>query len=110
MNKADRYPLVLHILRAVAPDACAEFRFHPSRKWRADFCLPSAKIIIEIDGGLFSGGRHTRGAGAVGDMEKLNAAACLGYRVLRYQPKDCKSKGIAVILDDVTACLAMEYP
>ncbi len=110
MKKIDRYPLVLHILKGLAPDACAEFRFHPTRKWAADFAIPSAKILVEIDGGVWSGGRHTRGAGFLGDCEKLNAAACLGYRVLRYQPKDCKSKGIAVILDDVTACLAMEHP
>jgi hypothetical protein len=62
-------------------------------------------ILIEIDGGIWAGGRHTRGAGFVGDMEKLNAAAILGYRVLRYQPKDCKGSGLAMILADVTAAL-----
>jgi very-short-patch-repair endonuclease len=106
MKKSDRYPLVLHVLRSVALDAVAEFRFHPDRKWRADFAIPSAKILIEIDGGVWSGGRHTRGAGFVGDMEKLNAAAVLGYRVLRFQPKDCKAKGITVIEAQVRERLA----
>jgi len=110
MNKSDRYPLVLHILRGLAPDACAEFRFHPTRKWSADFAIPSAKLLVEIEGAVWTNGRHTRGSGFIGDMAKYNAAACLGYRVLRYQPKDCKSKGIAAIVDDVTACLAMERP
>lgn len=106
MKKSDRYPLMLHVLRRIASDAVAEFRFHPDRKWRADFAIPSAKILIEIDGGVWSGGRHTRGAGFVGDMEKLNAAAVLGYRVLRFQPKDCKAKGITVVEGQVRQCLA----
>lgn len=106
VNKADRYPLVILVLRTISPDAVSEFRFHPSRKWRADFAIPSAKLLVEVDGGVWSGGRHTRGAGFVGDCEKLNAAACLGYRVLRFQPQDCKAKGITVIEAQVRQCLA----
>jgi very-short-patch-repair endonuclease len=43
-------------------------------------------ILIEIDGGSWVAGRHTRGKGFEADMEKLNAAALLGYRVLRFTP------------------------
>jgi len=89
--KSAQYPLVLSILKKLAPDACTEFKFHHTRKWRADFAIPSKMILIEIDGGAFSGGRHTRGMGFVNDIEKLNAAALLGYRVLRFIP-DSKSK------------------
>lgn len=106
MNKADRYPLVIHVLRRLAPDAVSEFKFHPDRRWRADFAIPSAKLLVEVDGGIWSGGRHTRGGGFIGDMEKLNAAACLGYRVLRFQPQDCKAKGITVVEAQVRQCLA----
>ena len=80
------YPLVLPMLKNFAVDACAEFKFHPERKWKADFAIPSRMLLIEIDGGAFSAGRHTRGMGFINDMEKLNAAACLGYRVLRFIP------------------------
>lgn len=106
-SKTERYPLVLPILTSIARDACSEYRFHPDRKWRADFAIPSAKILIEIDGGVWSGGRHTRGAGFLGDMEKLNAAACLGYRVLRFQPKDCKAKSVTMIEAQVRQCMAV---
>lgn len=105
MKKAERYPLVLPLLRRIASDAVAEYRFHPSRMWRADFAIPSAKILIEIDGGVWSGGRHTRGSGFVGDMEKLNAAAVLGYRVLRFQPKDCKPARVTIVEAQVRECL-----
>jgi very-short-patch-repair endonuclease len=41
-----------------------------SRKWRADFCWPDQQIVLEVQGGAFSGGRHTRGAGYQVDLQK----------------------------------------
>jgi very-short-patch-repair endonuclease len=75
-----------------------EYRFHESRKWRADFAIrryqlggiPSL-LLIEVDGGSWVAGRHTRGSGFEKDAEKLNAAAELGYRVLRYTPRMIES-------------------
>jgi len=61
-----------------------EYKFHPKRRWRFDFAFPLIKIAVEIEGGVWSGGRHTRGAGFIKDMEKYNAAVLLGWRVLRY--------------------------
>ena len=63
-----------------------EFRFHPVRRWRFDFVLLplSKKIAIEVEGGVWSRGRHTRGSGYIGDMEKYNVAAVMGWTVLRY--------------------------
>lgn len=72
-----------------------EFRFHPDRKWRADFYLTGTKILIEVEGGIWSGGRHTRGKGYLGDMEKYNAATMMGYQVLRFSTEQVKS-GLAV--------------
>ena len=61
-----------------------EFRFHPERKWRADFYLPEINCLVEIDGGTWRFGRHNRPAGYATDCEKLNAATKLGFRVLRF--------------------------
>lgn len=41
-----------------------------SRPWRADFTWPAHKIVVEVQGGAFGGGRHTRGAGFTTDMQK----------------------------------------
>ena len=41
-----------------------------SRPWRADFCWPAHKIVCEVQGGAFAGGRHTRGAGYQVDLQK----------------------------------------
>ena len=65
-----------------------EHVFFPGRKWRIDFAIVALKIGIEIEGGVWSGGRHTRGNGFVDDMEKYNAAVTLGWVILRFTPQD----------------------
>lgn len=65
-----------------------QFKFHPTRKWTADFAYPKYKILIEIEGGVWISGRHTRGAGFINDCEKYSQAAILGWRVLRYPEKN----------------------
>ena len=72
-----------------------EYQFHPKRKWRADFHLIGKKILVEVEGGIWSGGRHTRGKGYIGDMEKYNAAVMMGYQVIRFSTEQVKS-GLAV--------------
>ncbi len=61
-----------------------EYRFHPDRKWRFDFAYPEKKIAIECEGGVWNRGRHTRGRGFIADCEKYNAAAIMGWKVIRY--------------------------
>lgn len=60
-----------------------EFRFAPERRWRFDFAWPSANVAVEVEGGTWSGGRHTRGAGYAADCEKYNEAAVRGWTVIR---------------------------
>ena len=69
----------------------AEFQFNPERKWRADFYIVGSNILIEVEGGIWSSGRHTRGKGYLGDMEKYNSAQLLGYSVYRYSTEQVKS-------------------
>ena len=40
-----------------------EFSFHPERRWRFDYAWPALKVALEIHGGVFTNGRHTRGKG-----------------------------------------------
>lgn len=69
----------------------AEFQFNPERKWRADFYIVGSNVLIEVEGGIWSSGRHTRGKGCLGDMEKYNSAQLLGYSVYRYSTEQVKS-------------------
>ena len=69
-----------------------EYRFHSTRKWRFDFAIPRYKVAIEIDGGVWTYGRHNRAAGYIADMEKMNAAASLGWIVLKFTPQEQYNK------------------
>lgn len=66
------------------PEPAREFVFAKPRRFRFDFCWPDHKVAVEIDGAIWSGGRHTRGAGFLRDCEKLNLAALSGWVVLRF--------------------------
>ena len=63
-------------------DVILEYKFHPTRKWRNDLFIPSLGIAIEL--GVYSQGRHTRGSGFLGDIEKYNALTMQGFKLLRY--------------------------
>lgn len=63
-----------------------EYRFNLERKWRFDYAIPDHMIAVEVEGGVWTGGRHTRGAGFVADMEKYNSAAALGWTLIRRTP------------------------
>ena len=70
-----------------------EYKFHESRRWRADFMVPyygwdkTTALLIEVEGGAYVQGRHTRGPAFEADCEKYAAAAILGYRVIRVTPR-----------------------
>ena len=81
-----------HIFVLQLPKPVREHRFHPTRRWRFDFAWPDQKIAVEVDGVLPGrGGRHQRMAGFDADTEKTNAAAILGWKVLRFTPRAVNS-------------------
>jgi len=59
-----------------------EIMFHPVRKWRFDYAWTDIKIALEIHGGVFTNGRHTRGKGFTEDKVKMNTAQLLGWIVI----------------------------
>lgn len=62
-----------------------EYQFHPHRRWRFDFAWPDHKIAVEVDGNAWhvkGGGRHNQDK----DLEKLNQATLMGWRVFRFSP------------------------
>lgn len=70
----------------IGVECVREYRFHPVRKWRFDYAIPSRKIALEVEGAVWTQGRHTRPRGFLGDMEKYNAATVMGWRVVRTTP------------------------
>lgn len=88
-NNKDKKYVFRELLEDKAPLALEgmveEYRFHPERKWRADFAWVDIKLIVEQDGGSWMphGGRHASDR----DREKINAATSLGFAVLRFSPE-----------------------
>jgi very-short-patch-repair endonuclease len=86
MSKSPDY---LHLIARVGnlPRYVREYRFAaPERDWRFDYAWPAYKIAVEVEGGVWSHGRHVRGSGFLADMEKYNAAAARGWLALRFTP------------------------
>jgi len=65
------------------PNPEREFRFDLVRRWRFDFAWPDKMVALEVDGGTWSRGAHSRGKGQRRDAEKQNAAHLLGWTVYR---------------------------
>lgn len=88
-STGNRYqPIVSALCRSHGwPEPLAEHRFHPDRKWRFDLAWIDRRLAVEVNGGVFVGGRHSRGAGQIKDYEKLNAAASAGWVVFQIVPK-----------------------
>lgn len=85
MVKSDLEAWLLRDIRAVGlPEPETEFRFHKTRKWRFDICWPDLKIAVEINGAIYTRGRHARGLGLEKDYEKINEAQLLSWRVFQF--------------------------
>ena len=75
-----------------------EFRFHSARKWRFDFAWPDKLIALEVEGAVWTGGRHTRGSGFKKDIDKYNNAGVLGWRVFRTTPEElCMNETVEML-------------
>lgn len=83
------------------PKPVAEYKFHETRKWRFDYAWPEHKIALEVEGGIWTGGRHTRAAGFLKDCEKYNAAAVDGWRVLKTTPNQINTRATMELLTKV---------
>jgi len=78
-----------------------EWKFEVKRRWRFDYAWPERMVALEVEGGVWTGGRHTRGAGFLKDVEKYNRAAVLGWRLLRVTPDKLVSFGTFEMLREI---------
>ena len=83
------------------PAPVREHRFHPVRKFRFDYAWPDAQVALEVEGGVWTGGRHTRGTGFLRDMEKYNHAAVRGWYVVRCTPDTLCTDGTIQMLKEL---------
>lgn len=65
------------------PEPVREYIFNDRRKWRFDFAWPEKLIAVEVEGGIWANGRHTRGKGFENDCRKYGAAMERGWNIYR---------------------------
>jgi len=76
--------LLRQIKAAGLPEPLREYRFANPRMWRFDFAWPSYRLAVECEGGIWTGGRHTRGVGFERDCQKHNQATLSNWRVFHF--------------------------
>ena len=62
-----------------------KFQFLSTKHWRFDFHLIEHRILVEISGGPWSGGRGGKLATKAWSMERYDCAYELGYTVVRIE-------------------------
>lgn len=85
------------------PALVKEHRFNHDRKWRFDYAHLASKVAIELHGGIYSGGRHTRGRGFANDREKMNAAQADGWRVFELATGQIQPQALLQIMAAIDA-------
>jgi hypothetical protein len=60
-----------------------EYKFCNDRKWLIDYYLPELNLAIEVEGGIWTAGRHINPKGFLKDMEKYNAITLHNIKLLR---------------------------
>jgi very-short-patch-repair endonuclease len=92
--------LQLHLRANHCPLPLREYVAIPGRKFRCDLAWPDRKLCVEVDGGEFMRGRHTRGAGMASDCEKHNLLVLAGWHTLRVTGGQVKDgSALAVVIE-----------
>ena len=104
----------LRMYGADLPEPVREFRAVPDRKFRWDFGWPDARLLVEVQGGVYAKGRSAHsGASLARDFEKLNLAARWGYRCLMFGPPDLRGRALTTTVETIRRALGsqeMEMP
>lgn len=78
----DAFAWYLKVSGVATPERQYHFKAPGHRQpYRLDFAWPDRLIAIEVDGGSYSGGRHTRGSGFETDCVRGFEAAIAGWRI-----------------------------
>ena len=89
-SKALEDSLAELIKRFGLPAPVREYQFSPTRKFRWDFAWVDQKLGVEVQGGIWINGGHSRGSGQLRDNEKQAEAAALGWRFFNVASNDIK--------------------
>lgn len=83
LPKPEREYRFAAVLVGLGPGVRLRLAITNLKDWRFDFAWPAQMLAVEIEGGIWMKGRHTRGGGFTDDCRKYNEAMLMGWRVLR---------------------------
>ena len=78
------------------PIPTLQFRAIPSRRFRWDMAWTDHRLLLEVQGGVWTAGKHGRGSGILKDHEKLNLASAHGFRTIQVSATTIRN-GLAVL-------------
>ena len=86
-DKKQLFISLWHIFYPLLPEPTEEYNFDKEigRKHRFDFAWTDCSVAVEVNGnawGVKGGGRH----GQDKDLEKLNLAVAMGWKVYQFSP------------------------
>ena len=82
-----------------------QYAYVPGRKFRADFAWPASRLLVEIQGGVFTGQAHGSVKGVLADIERLNLATLNGWRLLRFTTACADRAEVGETLDVIEKAL-----
>ena len=68
-----------------------KFQFEPTKHWRFDFHIVKLRLLIEIAGGPWSGGRGGKLAMKAWNFDRYDIAEEMGYIFVRLEPHQIES-------------------
>lgn len=80
-----------------------EYPFHPTRKWRFDWYIPSHAIAVEYEGMMTQGANvgHASISGIMRDVEKYNEATAMGILVFRAHAENIRTGTFFKLMESV---------
>lgn len=92
-NKANQVDGFIRLVKSeLGLDVWPEFYFTTERNYRIDYAIPSHRVAIEVQGGIWAKGNsgHSSGKGIRRDMDKANLLAQNGWKLLQVEPWQIK--------------------
>ena len=65
-----------------------EYEYARPRRFRADYAWVEQRLLLEVEGGIYTRQAHGSISGILNDIERSQQAAMHGYRVFKCQPDD----------------------
>lgn len=83
--------LLKKLRRAGLPEGTAQVRGIPGRRFAFDRAWPDHKVAVDVQGAIYTKGKHSSGVGIERDTEKACLAALAGWTYLPVTEKQIES-------------------